>query len=104
MCIRDRTVSVLKGEGGFQRKEIDKLIDWLKNEPPLDIINLPYTLLIALAKPLKEALNVPIVCTLQGEDLFLDGLQEPYRADALKLIRDQLKNVDAFLSVSEYYA
>lgn len=100
----EMTVSVLKGEDGFQRKEIDKLIDWLKNEPPLDIINLPYTLLIGLAKPLKEALNVPIVCTLQGEDLFLDGLQEPYREEALQLIRNQIPNVDAFLSVSEYYA
>jgi glycosyltransferase involved in cell wall biosynthesis len=49
-------------------------------------------------------LNVPIVCTLQGEDLFLDGLQEPYRETALELIRSQLKNVDGFLSVSEYYA
>jgi glycosyltransferase involved in cell wall biosynthesis len=100
----EMTVSVLKGEEGFQRKEIDKLIDWLKNEPPLDIINLPYTLLIALAKPLKQALNVPIVCTLQGEDLFLDGLQEPYRETALGLIRSQLGNADGFLSVSEYYA
>jgi len=100
----EMTVSVLKGEGGFQGKEIDKLIDWLRNEPPLDIINLPYTLLISLAKPLKQALKAPIVCTLQGEDLFLDGLQEPYRETALQLIRDQLENVDAFLSVSEYYA
>lgn len=100
----EMTVSVLKGEDGFQRKEIDKLIDWLKNEPPLDIINLPYSLLIGLAKPLKEALNVPIVCTLQGEDLFLDGLQEPYREEALELIRSQVPNVDGFLSVSEYYA
>lgn len=100
----EMTVSVLKGEHGFQRKEIDKLIDWLKNEPPLDIINLPYSLLISLAKPLKQALNVPIVCTLQGEDLFLDGLTEPYREQAIELIRSQLKNVDSFLSVSEYYA
>ena len=100
----EMTVSVLKGEDGFQRKEIVKLIDWLKTEPPLDIVNLPYALLISLAKPLKQALNVPIVCTLQGEDLFLDGLTEPYRAEALDLIRSQLKNVDAFLSVSEYYA
>ncbi|HKR13712.1 MAG TPA: glycosyltransferase family 4 protein [Pyrinomonadaceae bacterium] len=100
----EMTVSVLKGEHGFQRKEIEKLIDWLKTEPPLDIINLPYTLLIGLVKPLKEALNVPIVCTLQGEDLFLDGLQEPYREEALALIRNQIPHVDAFLSVSEYYA
>ena len=101
----EMTVSVLKGEHGFQRKEIEKLIDWLKTEPPLDIVNLPYALLISLAKPLKQALkNVPIVCTLQGEDLFLDGLQAPYREDALKLIRSQLDNVDLFLSVSKYYA
>jgi glycosyltransferase involved in cell wall biosynthesis len=100
----EMTVSVLKGEGGFQRKEIDKLIDWLKNEPPLDIVNLPYALLISLAKPLKQALKVPIVCTLQGEDLFLDGLTEPYREQALDLIRSQIENVDGFLSVSEYYA
>lgn len=100
----EMTVSVLKGEHGFQRKEIEKLIDWLKNEPPLDIINLPYTLLISLAKPLKEALNVPIVCTLQGEDLFLDGLQEPYRETAHQLIRSQIEHVDGFLSVSDYYA
>src|SRR5215207_934537 len=100
----EMTVSVLKGENGFQRKEIDKLIDWLKTEPLPDVINLPYTLLLGMAGPLKRAFQVPIVCTLQGEDLFLDGLQEPYRAEALNLIRDHLLHVDLFLSVSEYYA
>src|SRR5688500_15437038 len=100
----EMTVSVLKGESGFQRKEIDKLIDWLKNEPPLDIVNLPYALLISLAKPLKQALNVPIVCTLQGEDLFLDGLTEPYRDEDLNLIRCQISNIVGFLSVSDYSA
>jgi glycosyltransferase involved in cell wall biosynthesis len=100
----EMTVSVLKGEDGFQRKEIQKLIDWLKNEPLPHVINLPYTLLIGLAAPLKEALDRPILCTLQGEDLFLDGLQEPYRRQALDLIREQLPHVDLFLSVSQYYA
>ena len=100
----EMTVSVLKGEDGFQRKEIEKLIEWLKHEDTPDIINLPYTLLIGLAAPLKEALNRPIVCTLQGEDLFLDNLQEPYRTQALDLIRRQIDNVDLFLSVSEFYA
>jgi glycosyltransferase involved in cell wall biosynthesis len=99
----EMTVSVLKGEGGFQRKEIHKLIDWLKTEPLPDVINLPYTLLIGLAAPLKEALDRPILCTLQGEDLFLDGLQEPYRTEAMNLIRSQVDQVDLFLSVSDYY-
>jgi glycosyltransferase involved in cell wall biosynthesis len=100
----EMTVSVLKGEAGFQRKEIDKFVDWMKNQAPPDVINLPYTLLLSLAEPLKQALQAPILCTLQGEDLFLDNLQEPYRTQALALIRDHLPHVDLFLSVSEYYA
>ncbi len=100
----EMTVSVLKGEGGFQRKEIDKFIDWVKDEAPPDVVNLPYTLLLGLAEPIKKILNAPIFCTLQGEDLFLDGLQEPHRTEALDLIRDHLPHVDLFLSVSEYYA
>ncbi len=100
----EMTVSVLKGEGGFQRKEIDKFIDWVKDEAPPDVVNLPYTLLLGLAKPIKQALKTPILCTLQGEDLFLDNLQEPYRTESLNLIRDHLLHVDQFLSVSKYYA
>jgi len=100
----EMTVSVLKGEGGFQRKEIDKFIDWVKDEAPPDVVSLPYTLLLGLAQPIKQALNAPILCTLQGEDLFLDNLQEPYRSESLNLIRDHLPYVDQFLSVSEYYA
>jgi len=100
----EMTVSVLKGEAGFQRKEIHKLIDWLKSEPLPDVINLPYSLLIGLAGPLKRELNRPICCTLQGEDLFLDSLREPYREQALDLIRSNIKHVDLFLPISEFYA
>ena len=100
----EMTVSVLKGEDGFQRKEIDKFIDWVKNEAPPDVINIPYTLLLGLAEPIKKALHAPVFCTLQGEDLFLDNLQEPYRSQSMNLIRDHLSHVDLFLSVSEYYA
>ena len=100
----EMTVSVLKGEDGFQSKEIEKFIEWVKHEAPPDVINLPYSLLLGMAEPLKQALNVPILCTLQGEDLFLDGLQDPYRAEALRLIGKHVKHVDSFLSVSEYYA
>ena len=100
----EMTVSVLKGEDGFQRKEIRKLIDWLKTEPLPDVINLPYSLLLGLAGPLKRELNRPICCTLQGEDLFLDSLREPYRAQALDLIRSHIEQVDLFLPISEFYA
>ena len=100
----EMTVSMLKGENGFQQKEIGKLVDWLKQEGPPDVVSIPYTLLISLARPIKEALGRPICCTLQGEDLFLEGLQEPYRSQSLELIKANVKYVDAFISVSEFYA
>ena len=98
------TVSMLKGERGFQKKEIEKMLDWLKTEAAPDVVSIPYTLLISLAEPIKRALGRPVCCTLQGEDLFLEGLREPYRSDALELIRNNIKHVDAFFAVSEYYA
>ncbi len=99
----DLTVSMLRGEQGFQRKEIAKLLDWLRTEPRFDVINLPYTLLLGLAEPLKRELQTPICCTLQGEDLFLDGLGDRWKRESLELIRHASRHVDAFLPVSRYY-
>jgi hypothetical protein len=45
-----------------------------------------------------------VVVTLQGEELFLDGLIEPYRTRARELIRQQVVHVDRFIAVSEYCA
>jgi glycosyltransferase involved in cell wall biosynthesis len=100
----EMTVSMLKGKAGFQHKEIEKLIEWTSHEPAPDVISLPYTLLLGMAKPIKEALGRPICCTLQGEDLFLEDLQEPYRSESKDLIRANVEYVDAFIAVSEYYA
>jgi glycosyltransferase involved in cell wall biosynthesis len=99
----DLTISMLDGRRGVLRKEFDKLLDWLADEPVPDVVNLPNSLLIGLAQPLRDALNRPVCCTLQGEDLFLEGLTEPYRQRALDLIRSQVPHVDRFIAVSESY-
>jgi glycosyltransferase involved in cell wall biosynthesis len=99
----DLTISMLEGDRGVLRKEFDKLLEWIADEPTPDVINLPNSLLIGLAAPLRKALKRPICCTLQGEDLFLNGLVEPYRTRAIDLIRRQVPDVDRFLSVSDYY-
>jgi glycosyltransferase involved in cell wall biosynthesis len=99
----EMTVSMLRGEDGFQRKEIEKLLDWLTTEPAFDVVNLPYALLLGLAAPLRRALKAPICCTLQGEDLFLDGLGSPWKQQSMELIRSASAHVDAFLPVSKYY-
>jgi glycosyltransferase involved in cell wall biosynthesis len=95
------TVSILRGAGGYQRKEIAKLLDWLARLPRPDIATLPFSLLIALAKPVREALGCPVVCAIQGDELFLENMQEPYRSECLDLIRRQVPEVDGFIAVSE---
>ena len=100
----DLTLSMLRGEQGVLRKEFDKLLDWLRSEPPPDVVNLPNSLLIAMAAPLRRALKRPVCCTLQGEELFINGLVAPYREQAIELIRQQVRHVDRFIAVSEYCA
>ena len=98
----EMTVSVLRGEEGFQRKEIQRLTAWLGCEEPPDIVTLPNSLLIGLARPIREAVKRPLCCTLQGEDLFLSQLPEPYQTQALELMRAKVGDVDGFAAVSEF--
>jgi glycosyltransferase involved in cell wall biosynthesis len=100
----DLTLSMLQGEAGVLRKEFEKLVGWIKAEPLPDVINLPNSLLIALAEPLKREFEKPIFCTLQGEELFIEGLVAPYRDRALEGIRRQVRHVDRFIAVSDYCA
>lgn len=99
----EMTVSMLRGADGHQHKEIDKMLHWLAREPAFDAVTLPFTLLIGLAEPLKRAFGVPVACTLQGEDLFLENLLEPWKSQALDLIRHSVQHVDRFVAVSDYY-
>ena len=100
----EMTISMLQGESGVLRKEFDKLVDWTKDEPVPDVVNLPNSLLISMASPLKRALARPVCITLQGEELFINSLVAPYREQALALIRRQVRDVDRFIAVSEYCA
>jgi glycosyltransferase involved in cell wall biosynthesis len=99
----DMTVSMLEGDRGILRKEFDKLLEWTAEEPTPDVINLSNSLLISLARPLRQAFKRPVCCTLQGEDLFLESLIEPYRTRAIDLIRQQVAGVETFIAVSDYY-
>jgi glycosyltransferase involved in cell wall biosynthesis len=99
------TVSMLRGDGGHQHKEVEKLVAWLSHEPPPDVTVLPNSLLISLARPIKEATGGRPVCvTLQGEDLFIAGLPDADRRETLELIRANVPHVDAFIAVSDFYA
>lgn len=103
-ALGELTVSTLRGEDGFQAKEVRKLVRYVAGLPAFDVVALPVSLLSGLAPALKRALGRPVVCTLQGEDLFLDGLSEEHRLLCKELIRSHEPHVDAYLATSDYYA
>ena len=100
----EATLSMLQGEHGRQVKELDRLVDWLQTEPEKpDVVCLSNVLLAGLARSIKERLGVPVVCLLQDEDGFLDGLPSPYAQRAWETVCERARDIDAFLAVSEYY-
>ncbi len=98
------TVSMLQGADGKQQKEINRLTDWLEglDEKP-DVIVFSNILLAGLAPTVKEKLKVPVVCLLQDEEGFLDGLPEPFRQRAWDMVGEKSRAFDAFIAVSDYY-
>lgn len=97
------TVSMLRGEEGNQAREVEQLATWLKDNCRPDVISLSNVLLVGVARRLKEVLGVPIVCTLQGEDTFLDGLPPAQRAAAWGLTAERAQEIDLFIAPSRYF-
>jgi len=98
------TVSMLQGEAGRQRKELEKLVDWLLDEVQPEVIHLSNAMMLGFARMISERCQVPIVCSLSGEDLFLEKLQPPYYAQARQILRDRAGDIHAFVALNHYYA
>jgi len=98
------TVSMLRGEEGRQRKELRKLVRWLKTEIRPDLIHLNNLLLAGMARELTRQLDVPVVCTLSGEDIFLEKLPQPYRDQAREILVERSGDLAAMVAMNGYYA
>ncbi|MCP4422494.1 MAG: glycosyltransferase family 4 protein [Chloroflexi bacterium] len=98
------TLSMLRGENGNQNSLLDEIVNWLSTSLQPDLVHITNTLISGPARAIKQSLNVPIVCGLHGEDIFIEGLPEPYRSQALDLIRENAAYIDHFIAISQYYA
>lgn len=97
-------VSVLRGEHGRQRGEVFRLAEWLAAHVRPQLINLSNLLIAGCVPTLKRTLGTPVLVTLQGDDLFVDELPEPYQSQARDELRRLAAQVDGFLVFSQYYA
>ena len=98
------TLSMLKGESGGQRGELDRLIQWLATHIKPDVVHLSNALLIGLARRLKQDLGATVGCALQDEDTWVDAMPGDYPRQVWDLMSERANDVDVFLPVSQHYA
>lgn len=102
--LEEMTVSMLLGEEGQQKEELERMIDWIATNCDPDIIHLSNALLLGLAHRLKEKMNIPVICSLQDEDVWVDVMEPDFRDKVWKLMSTRGNDVAAFVSVSDFYA
>ncbi len=96
------THSMLLGEDGNQAKEVENLVEWLRLEKP-DAVWLSTALLVGLARRIRKDLAIPVFCSLQGEDSFLDSLETPWSARCWSALGDRAVDVERFIAPSRYF-
>ncbi len=97
-------LDVLKGEAGHQNKELERLVTWLRDEYKPDIVHITNSMFLGMVKRIREEVGVPVVVALQGEDLFIDDLPEPFHSTVVEEMRQRAGDADLFISPSRYYA
>ena len=99
------TLSMLEGPAGNQAKELDRFVAWMKTQERPDVIHISNALLLGFAPVFKaEFPDTKVVCMLQDEEGWLDGLDPPYNERCWKAIADMEPHLDAFIPVSAWYA
>jgi glycosyltransferase involved in cell wall biosynthesis len=98
------TISMLEGDHGLQRKELAKLVTFLREEVRPEVILLTNVLLSGIVPTLRKELGVPVWATLQGDDIFLQELPDRDRQECFRLIRANCDHVSGLIATSDYYA
>ncbi len=102
--LEEMTVSMLLGEEGQQKDELERMVDWIVEYCDPDVIHLSNALLLGLAQQLSRRLHVPVICSLQDEDVWVDVMKPSARDSVWKLMSRKAEHVSAFIAVSDYYA
>jgi glycosyltransferase involved in cell wall biosynthesis len=98
------TVDLLKGNEGPQRQEIQELIQYLFHDLRPDVILFSNALLSGIVPELRRQFSGRLFCLLQGDDIFLDALPEPWKSRAMQLVRSNTSHFDQVLTHSRYYS
>jgi glycosyltransferase involved in cell wall biosynthesis len=98
------TLSMLRGANGRQAKEVRRMAAWLSSLQP-DIVHFSNALLLGVAPEIVRVLpNTILVCSVQDEDTWIDGLEEGFPELCRQEMGKLLSLCAGIVSVSDSYA
>lgn len=97
------TISMLQADEGPLARESEKLVDWIAREAQPDVIHLSNVMLAGLARQMVAKLDVPVVCSLTGEDVFLESLPGKHRDQAVSLLSERCGDLTTMIALNRYY-
>lgn len=101
--VGDLMLSMLRGEDGRQKRELNDLIQFLQTQPHPEVVSLSNALLAGMARAVKTRLDTRVVCMLQGEDSFLDSLPATHRQRTWDFLTERCADIDQFIAPSRYF-
>jgi len=103
--LEEMTVSMLMGEEGAQKEELNRMVSWMAEYLKPDVIHLSNALLLGLAPKLREEFpNARLFCSLQDEDVWVDAMKDSFRDKIWNLMSTKSESIDGFIGVSDYYS
>ena len=98
------TLDMLRGSAGPQRREIEEFVDYLCDDLKPDVVIFSNALLSGVVPTLRPRYEGRILCLLQGDDIFLEGLTPRWKQPVLQQLTENGRQFDGFLAHSKYYA
>lgn len=97
------TLSMITGNDPAFARQFNELITWIKSQEKPDIIHLSSSLLIGIAKALREHIQCPIICSLQDEEVWINSMNKKDAETAWRGIIENIRHIDRFITTSRFY-
>jgi glycosyltransferase involved in cell wall biosynthesis len=97
------TLAMLDGESGPQAQDVEELATFIGRELKPDIVCFSNALLAGAVRRLREFFDGPILCVLQGDDIFIESLPPTFRSQVIAKLTERATDFDGFMVHSDYY-
>ena len=99
----DLTLAMLDGESGPQAQDVAELAAFVGRELKPDVVCFSNALLAGAVRRLKDKFDGPVLCVLQGDDIFIESLAPAFRSRVIAKLTQRAADFDGFIVHSDYY-